>query len=50
MVFSSHLFYFTPLHVACYKRNSEIIQLLLNFPGIDINIVDSKGVLFGFFS
>lgn len=46
MVFLIYIFsHFTPLHIACYKKNAEIVELLLNFPGIDINIVDKKGIL-----
>merc|ERR1711936_760639 len=31
------------LHLAVRKRNIEVLKLLLDFPNIDVNIVDDKG-------
>jgi len=40
----STLFYlFTPLHLACFYSNIDIIKLLLSYPDINVNIQDNNG-------
>lgn len=41
MTFHYQFFYTTPLHIAVEKQNVEMIKLLLEQKGIDLNILDN---------
>ena len=44
MEFAIIFAFFTPLHIACYRRNVEIVKLLLDHPKVNIELCDAKGI------